>query len=226
MAMRILVVDDDKDIREFLKKNLETECFAVDTAGDGEEGSYLARVNEYDLILLDNIMPKKSGLQVCTDIRSSGKHSPILILSVETNVDDKVNFLNAGADDYLSKPFSYKELRSRIRALLRRPAEVKSSKLRVDNLVLDTLNQTAKRGDRSIYLTRKEYALVEYLMRNSGIVLSRGDLLDHVWGEEVDPFSNTIEAHILNLRKKIDRNTKSKLIQTIPGRGYKIDLPA
>lgn len=220
--MRILVVDDDKSIREFLKKSLEAECFAVDTAGDGAEGSYLGRVNDYDLILLDNTMPRKTGIEVCKEIRANGKKSPIIVLSVESEVDDKVSLLNAGADDYLTKPFSYKELASRMRALLRRPNVLVAEHLKVGDLILDTANQRAKRGTKDIYLTRKEYALIEHLMRNAEKIVSRGSLLDHVWGEEVDPFTNTIEAHILNVRKKIDGNPKKKLIHTIPGRGYKI----
>ncbi len=220
--MRILVVDDDKGVRESLKKSLEAECFAVDTAGDGAEGSYLGRVNEYDLILLDNTMPRKTGIEVCKDIRAVGRKSPIIVLSVESEVDDKVSLLNAGADDYLTKPFSYKELASRMRALLRRPNAIMPENLKVGDLVLDTANQRAKRGSKDIYLTRKEYALIEHLIRNSGTIVSRGSLLDHVWGEETDPFTNTIEAHILNLRKKVDFDPKRKLIHTIPGRGYKI----
>jgi two-component system, OmpR family, copper resistance phosphate regulon response regulator CusR len=220
MSMRILVIDDNKDIREQLKKSLQTDCFVVDTAGDGEEGSYMARINEYDVILLDNIMPKKNGLAVCEEIRASGRSTPIIVLSIEGEVDDKVELLNAGADDYVTKPFSYKELQSRIRALLRRPQPVVTPILRVDDLELDTVNQKARRGAREIYLTRKEFALVEYLMRNCGNVISRGELMEHVWNDELDPFSNTLEAHILNLRKKIDKPPRKKLICTIPGRGY------
>ncbi|HEY0908499.1 MAG TPA: response regulator transcription factor [Candidatus Paceibacterota bacterium] len=221
--MRILVVDDDKGIREFLKKNLQMESFVVDTAGNGEDGSYMGRVHDYDAILLDSIMAKKNGLEVCRDIRSSGKTTPIMILSVESEVSDKIAMLNAGADDYMTKPFSYKELSSRIRALLRRPKPIVNPSLRVADLTLDTMSQKVRRGTRDIYLTRKEFALIEYLMRQSGNVVSRAALMEHVWNEELDPFSNTIEAHILNLRKKIDATSKRKLIQTVPGRGYRIE---
>ena len=223
--MRILVVDDDKDIREFLKKNLQMESFVVDTAGNGEDGSYMGRVHDYDLILLDNVMAKKNGIEVCKDIRSSGKTTPIIMLSVESEVSDKIALLNAGADDYVTKPFSYKELSSRIRALLRRPKTIVAPALHIADLTLDSMSQKVKRGTRDIYLTRKEFALIEYLMRHSGNVVSRAALMEHVWNDELDPFSNTIEAHILNLRKKIDANTRRKLIQTVPGRGYKIDVP-
>jgi two-component system, OmpR family, copper resistance phosphate regulon response regulator CusR len=222
--MRILVVDDNKDIREFLKRNLESECFVVDTAGDGEQGSYMGRVNEYDAILLDNVMPKKSGLEVCREIRATGKTCPVVILSVQSETDDKINLLDGGADDYVTKPFSYKELSSRLRALLRRPKTILKPIITIDDFELDTVNQRAKRGKRRIYLTRKEFALTEHLMRHSGDVVSRGSLLEHVWNDEIDPFSNTVEAHILNLRKKIDKSAQRKLIHTIPGRGYKMDI--
>lgn len=222
--MRILVIDDDRDLRDFLRKNLEIECFTVDTAGDGEQGSYLGRINNYDLILLDESLPTKTGLQVCKEIRNAGKASPIIVLSPDAEIDVKINFLNNGADDYMCKPFSYRELSSRIRALLRRPTRIILPTLEIDDLVLDTLNQTARRGEKEIYLTRKEFALTEYLMRNWGSVVSRNSLIEHVWGDELDPFSNTIEAHILNLRKKIDKPSRKKLIHTIPGRGYMIDL--
>jgi two-component system, OmpR family, response regulator len=221
--MRILVVDDDRDIREFLKSNLEADCFVVDTTGDGEEGSYMGRVHDYDLILLDYILPKKTGYTVCRDIRAAGKATPIIILSVQCETDDKVDLLNAGADDYLVKPFSYEELRSRIRAIMRRPPSLMTPVLSVSDLVLDTARQKVRRAGKEIYLTRKEFALLEYLLRNSGTVISRGALLEHVWDESVDPFSNTVEAHILNLRKKIDKKARKKLIHTVPGRGYKID---
>jgi DNA-binding response OmpR family regulator len=221
--MRILVIEHETDLREYLKKNLEIECFAVDTAGTGEQGSYMGRIHDYDLILLDDNLPGKSGLEVCREIRAIGKSSPIMVLSEETEVDVKINFFNLGADDFLCKPFSYKELSSRIRAILRRPARIILPTLEVDDLTLDTINQTARRGSKQIYLTRKEFALAEYLMRNSGSIVSRTSLLEHVWSDEIDPFSNTIEAHILNLRKKIDKPARKKLIHTVPGRGYVMD---
>lgn len=221
--MRILVIDDNTDLRGSLKSSLEADCFVVDTAGDGEQGSYMARVNDYDLILLDYVLPKKTGHAVCREVRAAGKSTPIIILSVQCETSDKVDLLNAGADDYLVKPFNYDELRSRIRAIMRRPAALMMPTLTSGDLVIDTAKQKVRRKGKDIYLTRKEYALLEYLMRNSGAVISRGTLLEHVWGEEIDPFSNTVEAHILNLRKKIDKGSRKKLIHTVPGRGYKID---
>jgi DNA-binding response OmpR family regulator len=222
--MRLLIVDDERDIREFLKANLQTECFAVDTAGDGEEGSFMARTRDYDVILLDNVMPKKNGKEVCRDIRAAGKTTPIIMLSVQADVDDKVSLLDAGADDYLEKPFSFRELRSRIQALMRRPKDLMKPVLSVDDLILDTVSKRVRRGGREIYLTRKEFALTEFMLRHCGLVVSRGMLMEHVWDDEIDAFSNTIEAHMANLRKKIDRATRRKLIHTVPGRGYKIDF--
>jgi DNA-binding response OmpR family regulator len=221
--MKILVVEDDPEIRESLKTSLEAESFAVDTATEGDEGSYLARTNDYDLIILDLGLPKKDGATICTDIRSAGKTMPILMLSVQADTQQKIKLLNAGADDYMAKPFSFKELVARVRALLRRPSQLQSNILEVDDLVVDISRQKVTRGNKEIYLTRKEFSLLEYLIRFKGMVISRGMLMEHVWNAESDPFSNTIEAHILNLRKKIDTAKKTKLIQTIPGRGYKID---
>lgn len=221
--MRILVIDDDVDLRRFLKESLISDGFIVDTAGDGETGSYMARTNIYDAILLDYIMPRKNGLRVLRDVRDAGKTSPIIMLSVQGETDDKVELLDFGADDYVTKPFLYKELISRIRAILRRPLSIVPPTLIVGDLVLDSVNQRVVRDGTQIYLTRKEFALAEYLMRNSGAVVSRGALLEHVWNDSVDPFSNTVEAHMRNLRIKVDSLWSKKLIHTVPGRGYKID---
>jgi DNA-binding response OmpR family regulator len=215
-------VDDDKDIRGYLKTSLESESFAVDTAGDGEEGSYLGKHRNYDAIVLDHNMPRKNGLTVCKDLRKEGNTTPILMLSVNSDVDQKSNLLDTGADDYLTKPFAYRELRSRIGALLRRPKKIIPTKLKVDDLTLDSSLQIVKRGKKEIVLTRKEFSLLEYLMRNAGTIVSRGNLLEHVWDDEVNVFSNTIEAHILNIRKKLAKYSKKKLIHTFPGRGYQI----
>lgn len=222
--MRILVVEDNPDIRQFLKEALETASFVVDTADNGEDGSYMARVNEYDAAIMDCVMPRKSGAQVVKELRAAKKTTPVLMLSVQSDLDDKVDLLNLGADDYMTKPFSYKELLSRIRALIRRPNQLVPPTMRIDNLVLDTMSQRIIRGSERIYLTRKEYALAEYLMRNRGLIISRGMLLDHVWNDGVDPSSNTIETHIRNLRRKIETPHGKKLIHTVPGRGYKMDI--
>jgi DNA-binding response OmpR family regulator len=220
--MRALVIDDEKEVREALCRHLRAECFAVDTAEDGFEGSYLARTNNYDLIILDNMLPEKSGMVVCEEIRKAGQTVPILMLSVLGETSHKIALINAGADDYMIKPYSFDELIARVRALLRRPSQIASDLVTIADFTLDTKRQSLSRGGESIYLTRKEFMLLEYLMRNQGVVLSRGMIMEHVWDMSSDPFSNTIESHILSLRKKIGDTSDRRLIQTVPGRGYKI----
>jgi DNA-binding response OmpR family regulator len=222
--MRILVVEDDPEIRQSLIAGLETEAFVVDSADNGEDGSYLARTNEYDLMLLDLALPRKDGCTICTEVRASGTTTPIIMLSVMADAQEKIKLLNAGADDYLSKPYSFRELMARIRALLRRPRVFASEVIQIDDLKLDSRRQKVTRGNKEVYLTRKEFALLEYLLQFQGVVISRGMMMEHVWNAESDPFSNTIEAHILNIRKKVDAGSKRKLIHTIPGRGYTIDV--
>lgn len=220
--MRILVVEDDIEIADFLEKSLREEGFVVDTARDGERGSYMARTNDYDFILLDYVMPKKDGLAVCREIREAGKKMPIMMLSVRSETPDKVRLLNLGVDDYVAKPFSFSEILARIRAISRRPNIIQTSPLTFEDLVMDVQKQKVFRGKKEVYLTRKEFLLLEYFMKNAGNVLSRGLIMEHVWNIDTDPFSNTIEAHVLNLRRKIDTG-KRKLIHTVPGRGYKMD---
>jgi DNA-binding response OmpR family regulator len=222
--MRMLLIEDEQEIIDFLKPRLESEGFAVDTAMDGELGVFQAATNDYDLLIVDNMLPKKTGLTVCTEVRHLGRTVPILILSVVADASKKAGLLNAGADDYLTKPFSFEELMARIRALLRRPKNLNESTLRIDDLVLDAASHVVTRGDKRIHLTPKEFGLIEFLLKNRGIVVSRGMILEHVWDMNADLFSNTIEAHILSLRKKIDLPKKRKLIHTIHGFGYKIDL--
>jgi DNA-binding response OmpR family regulator len=224
--MRILIIEDEKDISEFLRANLEAEYFVVDIAEDGERGSYLARTNEYDLIVLDNGLPRKPGSQVCQEIRANKITTPILMLSVQSATPLKITMLNSGADDYVTKPFSFEELLARINALLRRPQVVVDNVFRIDDLIVDTNKHKVIRGKKEIYLTRKEFVLLEYLIKQKGDVISRGKIIEHVWDDEIDPFSKTIEVHILNLRRKIDTSHKKRLIHNIPGRGYKIDVPA
>jgi len=222
--MRVLIIEDEEGVRKMLAENMRAQCFAVDTASDGTEGSYLARTNSYDIIILDNMLPEKSGTVVCQEIRRTGHTVPIIILSVLGDTWRKVELLNSGADDYMIKPFSIEELMARIRALLRRPAEMEGDVLAIDNLTIDTKQQSVKRDGKGIYLTRKEFMLMEYLVRNQGSVMSRGMIMEHVWDMMNDPFSNTIESHILSLRRKIDTPDQLKLIYTVPGRGYKVDL--
>ncbi len=219
----MLIVEDDPDILNALQNGFEQASFAVDGSEDGEEGSYLARTNSYDIILLDNVLPKKDGFQICQEIRASGKEIPIIMLSVKTGVALKTGILNMGADDYITKPFFFEEVLARVRAILRRPPTIKPTILKILDLTLDPSTQRVIRNKREIYLTRKEFSLLEYMMGNVGKVLSREMILEHVWNRESDPFSNTIEAHILNLRKKVDTG-KKKMIKTLPGRGYKLEI--
>lgn len=224
IPMRLLVVEDEPDIGATLKSSLEEHAFTVDLIEDGEKGSYLARTNDYDLVILDNILPNKTGTEITTELRRAGKKMPILMLTVQADVSRKIEVLNNGADDYMTKPFSFSELLARIQAILRRPPQVHNNTFALDDLAVDVQRQEVSRGGEKVYLTRKEFQLLEYLLRNAGRVVSRGQILEHVWDVNADPFSNTIETHILNLRRKIDRDQRSKLIYTVPGRGYKIAL--
>lgn len=221
--MRILVVEDDQKIREFLRSSLEAECFSVDATGSGGEGYELAQLNHYDLIILDNILPGMTGLEICAALRREGRITPILILSVQAETDTKVQAFDAGADDYLTKPFSLQELNARIRALLRRPHQVTGEIVTIHDLTLDTKRHIVTRNNEEIRLTRKEFMLLEYLMVNVGTVLSRGMIMEHVWDMYADPFSNTIESHILSLRRKIKKSNDRDYIRTVFGRGYTID---
>jgi len=218
--MRVLIIEDEKKIAQGLKKTFEAELFAVDLAYDGDVGATCALINDYDIIIVDYRLPNKNGFEICKTIRDAGKQVPILMLSVETEQALKVNLLNAGADDYMSKPFSTEELIARVRALLRRPPITIDSILTIDDLVCDPQKYCITRANKEIYLTRKEFGLLEYMLRNQDIALSRAMIMEHVWDEQVNAFSNTIESHILNLRKKIDKGHGVKLIHTLPGRGY------
>ena len=223
-TMKILIIDDEKPIRDFLKRSLEKECYEVDGCSDGERGSQLAKSGAYDLIILDCGLPKKDGLSVCDEIRKEKINTPILTLSVQASPVTKAELLNAGADDYLSKPFSLEELIARVRALLRRPPSIKADILEIDDLILDNVKHTVYRGKHRIDLTVKEYMLLEYLLSNQGVVISRGKILEHVWDVSADPFSNTIEVHVSNLRKKINLHGKKKIIHTVSGRGYVAEI--
>lgn len=220
--MKILLVEDDKNIAAFLQMSLAAEYFAADVEHNGKKGLKMALENNYDLIILDNLLPGKTGLEICKELRTAGVTVPILILSVLSDISDKIDLLDAGADDYLVKPFSLQELLARTRALLRRPKKADSTILRIDDLILDTQLHLAKRGGKELDLTRKEFALLEYFMKKEDTVLTRGMLMEHVWNAILDPFSNTIETHILGLRKKIDIGSRQKLIHTVPGVGYKL----
>lgn len=219
--MRMLIIEDEQEIREYLKINFEKEGYVVDTAEDGEHGSYLARTNEYQIIILDHILPKKTGLKVVEDIRESLRSVPIIMLSVETAIPNKINCFKAGADDYVTKPFSYQELTMRIKTVLKRPYDIKSSTYTINDLTIYTDKQQVTKNGKELPLTRKEFMLLECLAKEKGRVLTRGALMENVWDMNIDPFSNTLETHILNLRKKIGKNGKN-IIKTVTGRGYRI----
>jgi DNA-binding response OmpR family regulator len=220
--MRILIVEDETMLAKNLKATLEAQHYAVDVECDGEKGLRSARTNNYDLILLDDILPGKSGSEVCKTLRANGKTTPILLISVQAETQKKIGLLNDGADDYLAKPFSYEEMSARVRALLRRPKTWEKEVVSVDDLEIDYVAGSVARGGKLIYLTAKEFALLFYLMKHQGKIVSRAMLFEHVWDGEGDFFSNTIEMHIRNLRRKIETKDLKKLIYTVPGRGYKI----
>ena len=218
--MRVLVVEDEQKINRTICQALREESYAVDAAYDGEEGEQLADLNDYDLIILDIMLPKKDGLEICTEIRHRGNPTPILLLTAKDSYEDRVQGLDSGADDYLVKPFHMGELMARVRALLRREAVVKSTRLQVADLALDTSSHRVTRGDTPIELTSKEYAMLEYFMRHPDQVLTRTMINEHVWDDEFDSFSNIIEVYIRRLRRKIDDNSAVKLLHTIRGSGY------
>jgi len=218
--MKILLVEDEKKVASFIKRGLEEEHFTVDVAYDGESGEFMALTSEYDLIILDILLPKKNGFEVLKSLRANGIQTPILILTAKGSIDDKVEGLNSGADDYLTKPFAFAELIARIRSLLRRTSSEKSNIIKVADLELDTVKHIAKRGEKIIELTAREYSLLEYFMRNKGRVLTRTMIAEHIWDYHFDTGSNIIDVYVRRLRKKIDEGFPKKLIRTIRGVGY------
>jgi len=220
--MRILIVEDDHRIAASIKKGLEQEKYAIDVSYDGEDGYDLASSENYDLLILDLMLPKIDGMQICRQIRQGNNDVPILILTAKSQVEDKVSGLNCGADDYLTKPFAFEELLARIRALTRRPKNMVDSVLTIEDLTMNTINYEVKRSGKSINLSGKEYALLEVLMRHPRQILTKEQIINHVWDYEADVLPNTVEVYIRNIRNKIDKPFKSKLIQTVRGFGYKI----
>jgi two-component system OmpR family response regulator len=223
--MKILFVDDDADLREIMKENLEAESYTVDVAPDGKKGSYMARTNHYDLVILDYSMPEKNGAVVVQEIRGAGLVTPIMFLSVIDDIEKKVAVFQSGADDYMEKPFTYTELSARVKAILRRPPEIKQNIMTIGGITLDLSRHTTTLDGYPLYLTRKEFNLLRYLVSNKNLVLSRSMIMEHVWNAESDPFSNTIEAHITNLRKKLHggkNGENHEYIRNVPGRGYMI----
>jgi DNA-binding response OmpR family regulator len=220
--MRILVVEDEHKIAQAIKKGLELETYAVDLAFDGEDGLDLAYSSEFDLIILDRMLPKIDGLEICKKVRAKNIHTPILILTAKGQIEDRVEGLDAGADDYLPKPFAFEELLARIRSLLRRPKETLSTVLKVADLSLNTTTFEVLRDGRNIKLSNKEFALLEYLMRNANKILTKDQIINHVWNYEADVFTNTVEVYIGYLRNKVDKGFRKPLIQTRRGFGYLI----
>lgn len=225
--MRILVVEDERKVASFIKNGLEEERYIVETASDGITGLEMAMNNEFDAILLDVMLPGKDGFTVLRDLREVGIATPIMMLTARGTTEDRIQGLDLGADDYLPKPFSFEELAARLRSILRRSSPDKTTKLKCSDLVLDTVSHLAYRFNKEIELTTKEYALLEYLIKNKNRILSRSTITQHVWKHNFDPESNIIDVYIKRLRTKIEREDGSRpLIQSIRGVGYRMrDLP-
>jgi len=220
--MRILVIEDNRRLCNVIKQGLQEEGFAVDIAYDGEDGEYFASNEPYDLIILDIMLPKKDGIDICHELRLKKINTPILMLTARDTVEDRIKGLDTGADDYLIKPFAFGELLARIRALLRREGNSKSPKLQVGDLTMDTRTREVYRGQRRIELTNKEYGLLEYFMRHPNAVVSRATLEDHIWDYEFDSMSNLINVYIRRLRRKLDEQGQASIIQTKRGAGYSL----
>ncbi len=218
--MRILLIEDEKKIASFIQRGLKEEHYTVDVAHDGEQGLFLADVNPYDLIILDLMLPGKDGLSICRELRLKENDSPILMLTARDAVKDKVKGLDAGVDDYLTKPFAFEELLARVRAILRRQRSEKNPLLKVGDLELNQLTHQVNRGGKQVLLTSKEYSLLEYLMLNANKVVTRTMISEHVWQENFDSFTNVIDVYIKHLRNKVDKSTHKPLIHTLRGTGY------
>lgn len=218
--MRILVIEDEKKVSEFIRKGLEEQSYVVDTAADGAEGERLAGYNEYDVIILDVLLPKQDGWVTCKNIRSNGVKTPILMLTSLGETEDKVKGLDLGADDYLTKPFAFDEFLARVRALIRRSGSGETTRFGLADMEMDLLERKVIRAGKDIQLTQKEFALLEYLLRNKKKVMTRTQISEHVWGMDFDTGSNVVDSYIKMLRKKIDKDFSPQLIHTIVGVGY------
>lgn len=223
--MRILVAEDERDLNEILCKKLRSEDYCVDGCFDGEEAlDYLASV-DYDAVILDIMMPKRSGLEVVEQLRRQGNQTPVLFLTARDSIDDRVTGLDAGADDYLAKPFAFDELLARLRVMTRKRGGERSNLFTIDDLTLDIRSKRVERGGAELKLSAKEYALLEYLIRNKGVVLSRIQIEENIWGFDYEGSSNIVDVYIRYLRRKIDKDHPVKLIHTIRGSGYVLKLP-
>lgn len=218
--MRILIVEDDAALHRIISKRLKEAGHSVDGCFDGEDGLAYAESMQYDCVILDLMLPKKNGISVLRELRGKGNASPVLILTAKDAITDRVTGLDAGADDYLIKPFSFEELSARIRALLRRGSDTKETVLRLADLTMNTATHAVHRADQPIQLTSKEYSLLEYLLRNQGHIQTRSQIADHVWNYDFDYDSNVVDVYIRYLRNKIDKGFSPKLIHTIRGFGY------
>lgn len=217
--MRILLVEDEKNVAGFIKKGLTEAFYTVDASINGEDGFLMATTTEYDLIILDIMLPDINGIELCRRIKNYNIKTPVLMLTAVDSTESKVKGLDSGADDYLTKPFAFEEFLARVRALLRRPT-LMSALLKISDLTLDPVRHEAKRGGQIIQLTWKEFALLEYLMRNKGRILSRTKIFDHIWGDDLDTSSNVVDVYISYLRDKVDKNYLPKLIHTVRNVGY------
>lgn len=220
MKVKLLIVEDEPDMLDALKKGFIQKGFLVDTAEDGEEGSYLALVNTYDVIVLDLNLPGKDGLEILQEIRDRSKTQRVIILSARSSIPDKILGLDMGANDYLAKPFDFMELEARVRSLARREIVQNDTKIVIDNLVIDTVQKKVFYKDEKIELAPKEYAILEYLGINSGKTVSAEELIEHVWESDIDLFSVSVKVHMSKLRKKLEDVTGKSYIETIRGRGY------
>jgi len=223
--MRILLVEDDTSVSGFIVKGLREERYAVDLAADGEMGLAMAETTNYDLIILDVMLPKMNGVEVCRRLRAQQRTTPILLLTARDAIADRVSGLDTGADDYLTKPFAFAELLARLRALLRRGSALPIPHLKIADLELDPVSHRVWRAGQPIVLTNKEYSLLEYLMRNTGRVLTRTAITEHVWDIHYEAVTNIVDVHIKTLRSKMDRDFSPQLIHTVRGVGYVLKVP-
>jgi two-component system copper resistance phosphate regulon response regulator CusR len=222
LKVRILLVEDEPDVARMLAKGLREQSYAVDLAEDGEAAIYQTQINDYDLIILDVMLPRLDGFAVCRELRQCHLPIPVLMLTARDDVQDRISGLDSGADDYLTKPFNFHELLARVRALLRRGHALQPETIEIADLKIDTRSHEVRRAAVRIELTTKEYALLEYMARRAGQVVSRAEIASHVWDESFDPFSNLIEVYIQRLRRKVDDGHESKLIRTFRGEGYRL----
>ncbi len=218
--MRVLLLEDEPRVARFIARGLREQSYAVDIAGDGEEALYQASINDYDLLILDVMVPVKDGFQVCREMRAQGVKQPMLMLTARDSIDDCIRGLDCGADDYICKPFDFKELLARMRALLRRAKDVRPEILRIADLTINTASHAVSRGQRDISLTAKEYSLLEFFTLKAGQLVSRAQIAEHVWDDNFDPFSNVIDVYVRRLRKKVDEGFGRPLIHTRRGEGY------